>query len=253
MSLGRAFPASSQPGSGTAIRKGVDDGPPDKGPPDWEAIEALYRAGSLSIREIAKRHGVSDTAIRKKAKADGWERDLTAKVRDKVRTALVRTEVRTDGDANSEKRTEREIVEDAAAASIRLIREHRADIRDLRELATKLAAQLHDAVGVRDALKDLIVEYSEPGPRRAAMLKAVALPTHIAAARDLSNVLKNVVPLERQAFNIDAGGPEDPPADGNATPVEPTSLDAFLARLNEITGFVPENATAAGPEAQPNP
>ncbi len=30
--------------------------------PDWEAIERAYRAGSLSIRTIAERQGVSDTA-----------------------------------------------------------------------------------------------------------------------------------------------------------------------------------------------
>lgn len=35
--------------------------------PDWEAIERAYRAGALSIRTIADRNGVSDTAIRKKA------------------------------------------------------------------------------------------------------------------------------------------------------------------------------------------
>lgn len=39
---------------------------------DWEKVEAEFRAGDLSIREIAKRHGISDTAIRKKAK--GWDK-----------------------------------------------------------------------------------------------------------------------------------------------------------------------------------
>ena len=32
--------------------------------PDWEAIERAFRAGALSIRTIADRNGVSDTAIR---------------------------------------------------------------------------------------------------------------------------------------------------------------------------------------------
>ena len=43
---------------------------------DWEALEAEYRAGAASIRELARKYDVSDTAIRKKAKADNWERDL---------------------------------------------------------------------------------------------------------------------------------------------------------------------------------
>lgn len=41
---------------------------------DWKAIERDYRAGVMSVREIAKWYGLSDTAIHKKAKADGWER-----------------------------------------------------------------------------------------------------------------------------------------------------------------------------------
>ncbi|WP_219951448.1 terminase small subunit [Dickeya zeae] len=39
---------------------------------DWEPIKRDYCAGELSIRAIAERHGVSDTAIRKMAKKEGW-------------------------------------------------------------------------------------------------------------------------------------------------------------------------------------
>lgn len=49
--------------------------------PDWEAIESAYRAGSLSIRAIAEKHGVSHTAINNRAAKEGWQRDLTQKVR----------------------------------------------------------------------------------------------------------------------------------------------------------------------------
>jgi len=48
---------------------------------DWEAIEREYRAGQLSIREIGRKHGVSDTAVRKEAKARGWVRGEAAPVR----------------------------------------------------------------------------------------------------------------------------------------------------------------------------
>ncbi|EFM4225777.1 hypothetical protein IGC89_000205 [Escherichia coli] len=33
--------------------------------PDWEAIETAYRAGVMSLREIASQHGISEGAIRK--------------------------------------------------------------------------------------------------------------------------------------------------------------------------------------------
>lgn len=48
--------------------------------PDWSAIERDYRSGDTSIRSLAERYGISDTAIRKKAKSEGWQQG------EKVRT-----------------------------------------------------------------------------------------------------------------------------------------------------------------------
>jgi len=42
--------------------------------PDWEAIESAYRAGVLSLRVIGAQYGVTEGAIRKRAKNLGWER-----------------------------------------------------------------------------------------------------------------------------------------------------------------------------------
>ena len=43
---------------------------------DWARIELEYLAGEDSIREIADRHEISDTAIRKRAKAERWIRPV---------------------------------------------------------------------------------------------------------------------------------------------------------------------------------
>jgi hypothetical protein len=37
--------------------------------PDWEAIESAYRAGVLSLRDIGDKYGVTEGAIRKRAKS----------------------------------------------------------------------------------------------------------------------------------------------------------------------------------------
>lgn len=51
------------------------DTKPAKIAPDWERIEIDYRAGLLSLREMAAKHGpLTEGAIRKRAKRDGWER-----------------------------------------------------------------------------------------------------------------------------------------------------------------------------------
>jgi hypothetical protein len=43
---------------------------------DWERIWLEYRLGVFSTREIARRHHVPESTIRKRAAARGWEQDL---------------------------------------------------------------------------------------------------------------------------------------------------------------------------------
>lgn len=42
---------------------------------DWGKIEAQYRAALLSNRQIAEAHGITEGAIRKRAKAENWIKD----------------------------------------------------------------------------------------------------------------------------------------------------------------------------------
>ena len=42
---------------------------------DWPAIERDYRTGQLSNRELGRQYGCSYEAIRKKAKAEDWEKE----------------------------------------------------------------------------------------------------------------------------------------------------------------------------------
>ena len=60
---------------------------------DWESIERDYRAGLLSVREMAATYGVSHVAIMKRAKKDGWERDLSAKIKAKAEALVTTREV----------------------------------------------------------------------------------------------------------------------------------------------------------------
>ena len=49
--------------------------------PDWEAIESAYRAGVLSLRDIGDKYGVTEGAIRKRAKKFDWVRNSGTQVR----------------------------------------------------------------------------------------------------------------------------------------------------------------------------
>jgi hypothetical protein len=52
---------------------------------DWVLAERLYRQGDISIREIARRVGVSEGAVRKRANGKGWSRQSADVVRNSVR------------------------------------------------------------------------------------------------------------------------------------------------------------------------
>jgi hypothetical protein len=189
--------------------------------PDWEAIEREYRAGQLSIREIARNHGTTDGAIRKRAKKDGWERDLSQQVREKVRAELVRGEVRTpNAHAN-----QREAIDTAAARGVEVIRSHRKDISDGRSLVQLLLGQLKTAAENREEIEEEILEETagdDSPKRRGFMLQAISLPKHATALKDLSTALKNLIPLERQAFNLDEPGQGDP--GGHLTPEQARAM-----------------------------
>lgn len=45
--------------------------------PDWPAIEADYRSGRHSLRQLAARHGCAPSTIANRATCDGWTRLAT--------------------------------------------------------------------------------------------------------------------------------------------------------------------------------
>lgn len=205
-----------------ATQPGASD---QKAKADWESIERDYRAGVLSIREIARLHGVSDTAIRNKAKGDpekgipAWERDLSAKVQEAVRTELVRTQVRTSN-AEDKLRTEKQIIQEAAATVVEVVRSHRKGISAGQKMVGILMSHLHEAATMRGEIMDDI-EAECKGDRTAdrynRMMRAISVPAQAGTVRDLANAMKQLVYLERQAFNIN-GGEDEPAPDNDATP-----------------------------------
>ncbi|WP_111894225.1 hypothetical protein [Acinetobacter sp. MB5] len=193
---------------------------------DWEKIELDYRAGVKSLREIAAEHDISDGAIRKRAKRDDWSRDLSAKINakaeDLVRKELVRSEVRTQT-AISEKETI-----DANAhqqAAVRL--SQRKDIQRSRSIAMQLFDELEHQVGVANVelledLGELMRDEDEKGQDKLNDIyhKIISLPGRVKSMKDLSDTLRTLIALERQAFGLDDK--------------ENTAVDPLQSLLNRI-------------------
>ncbi|ENB8332136.1 TPA: hypothetical protein PXN16_002453 [Yersinia enterocolitica] len=174
--------------------------------PDWEAIESAYRAGLMSIREIASQHGITHGAINKRAKRDGWERDLKAKIKAKADALVSKREVSTQ--VSTEKALSERILIEANAEVIANVRmEHRGDIRRAREITNalfdELGAECADIESLRK-LGELMLQPDENGRDRLNEVyqSIIALPERVKAVKALSDAMKNLIGLERQAYDI---------------------------------------------------
>ncbi|CNL33288.1 Uncharacterised protein [Yersinia frederiksenii] len=174
--------------------------------PDWEAIESAYRAGLMSIREIASQHGITHGAINKRAKRDGWERDLKAKIKAKADALVSKREVSTQ--VSTEKALSERILIEANAEVIANVRmEHRGDIRRAREITNALFDELGAECADIEALRklgELMLDPDENGRDRLneAYQSIIALPERVKAVKALSDAMKNLIGLERQAYDI---------------------------------------------------
>lgn len=173
---------------------------------DWEAIEREYRAGQLSVREVASQFGISHTAINKKAAALGWTRDLAKAVRQKISDTLVSSEV---ASANAD-----QAVETAAARGVELVRQHRRSLGRAQSIIEKLLFELERGTDNIEEIESAIGEETagdKDSKRRNMMLKAVSLPQRAQTAAALSLTIKNIIPLERQAFSLSDDRSDDTP------------------------------------------
>ena len=199
----------------------------EKQAPDWDQIELDYRAGVKSLRQIASEQNVSEGAIRKRSKRDDWSRDLSKKIQakadDLVRKETVRSEVRTKLtitekdtiDANGQKQ-----------ASIRIT--HRKDISRARFISMKLFDELELMVGAENVnllqqLGELLYSPDDKGMDKLndLYMKVINLPNRVKAIKELSDTMKTLVALERQAYGLEEK--------------ENTTVDALTSMLERIS------------------
>lgn len=177
-----------------------------KAAPDWERIEQDYRAGVLSLREIADRHGSKESTIRAKAKREDWSRDIAAKVAQRVDQELRKKELRSE--LRSEKQvSERAIIEASAQAIVDIRMAHRGDIRKARDLTMVLLGELESTTLNNDLFAELGEMLRCPDEKGQDKLndlyqKVIGLPSRVDSIKKLAESLKTLVGLEREAYGI---------------------------------------------------
>lgn len=192
----------------------------------------------MSDRQIAAQstqagRKVSHVAIGKHAAKEGWKKaPLTARVRREVERKLAEAAI-TTVTKNGTPAAAKEIVDAAARQGVEVIRQHRKSIGSTLAIADSMIEELKGGTTDQADLKAFVMQATEPAEgataadaetlaqRRQRLMRMIGLQSRASILQVLSQSLRQVVGLERQAFNLN---------DQTATP---DSIEARLANLDD--------------------
>ncbi|HQR20104.1 MAG TPA: hypothetical protein PKV98_04515 [Burkholderiaceae bacterium] len=166
---------------------------------DWERVRKLYELGQLSIRDIARECNIQPSSVTRRAEKENWLRDQSDEVRKRAKAMVL-----SNGKATV---ATQEDIDAAAASAASVLTTHRRDAAHWSALVRMLAGQLGEVASNRDRFEAVIEEVTkdDKSPQRYnQLMRAVSLASHAGVVKDLTAALKNLVYIERQAFNLDA-------------------------------------------------
>ena len=189
---------------------------------DWEAVERHYRAGVLSVNQIAKDYSVSRPAIEKRAATGGWTRNLSEKIAQTAESKIV-AKVAAQEVARSVAQgcnpatdlTERQTVD---AYSDVIARVEMAQRDDLGRAVGVTKSQLEELADLSDPAFRARLEWlgevmDESGPTESGGWKSdkanelyryiISLAGRVKMAKEISAAYGVYVPLQRKVLGLD--------------------------------------------------
>ena len=202
-------PSTSKSKTPAAPKKPAGAAVPVKVQPDWVRIELDYRAGIKTLRQIADEHGISHVAVAKRAKRDGWTRDLAGKIQAKA-DELVNKSLVTSSVTAQTKIAEKAVIDANAQAVADIRLAHRSDIRRARNLTNSLLAELEaqtdpSTLAMLHELGELLRREDDNGNdrRNDLYVKVISLSERSKTMKTLADSLRVMVDMERTAFGMD--------------------------------------------------
>jgi hypothetical protein len=203
---------------------------------DWERIEVEYRAGILTLREIAAKHGITHGAVNKRAKRDGWARDLTQKIQAKA-DELVSKAVVSSAVSTTKAVTEAQSVAAHAHALADVKLRQRGDLQSLgaerNALLEELSFQRENMLTLEAATEILASLEDKPADAnelRKVFTRAVSLPSRASVLKAVAEIDAKRIPLERQSWSITDEKPKD------TGDFQDLTDDELTRRINERLG-----------------
>lgn len=182
-------------------------------PVDWASTERDYRAGVKTLRGIAAEHGGSPAGILKRARKEGWTRDLAERIKVRTQEKVNRAAARKT--ENRDSVSDNVMVEAVSNLQSEILLSHQELSRDgltvigglFKELGAASQGELQAALAV---ILDEKVDGTTSGPGKTALYKAfdaaMSLGGRSSAARNISGALATLIDKQRQASGIDKEG-----------------------------------------------
>lgn len=182
---------------------------------DWPAVERDYRTSQMTLRELGEKHGCDHAAVARKAKREGWQRDLTEAVKQATNTKLIEAAVNSavNKAVTNGQQEVTNVVLAVAEVNTQVILRHRTGLQRITRIKEQLLDQIEQAAlnlpDLADAI-EMVRNPDENGQDKAndALRKAMSRTALVDDLKKLAEVDEKVRKGEREAFNI-AGG-EDP-------------------------------------------
>jgi hypothetical protein len=116
----------------------------NKRPIDWAQIEADYVTGAESTRALARRYGITEVSIRRRAKKYGWTRDPAG------RLAAIRSQLSQAAAQDAPRASPAEVAARLAAEASRDADDLAAGLRVARTVLRRLETLTEDAGSAQD-------------------------------------------------------------------------------------------------------
>lgn len=181
----------------------------DLTPIDWPKVELEYRSGR-PLRTIADKFGCSHAAVNKRAKRDGWTRDLKPRIH-ALADELVSKAPVSNSVSMATPDTEKAAVLAAGAAEAAVRLGHRSDVARGRRLAMSLMKQLETVCDTPEVFGMIYDALANPGESALNELRELAVfvasvPAQMKVLKDWAEIMHKVIGMEREAFDMNAEG-----------------------------------------------
>ena len=128
---------------------------------DWEAVERMYVAGQLTIRQVADECGINLSTLKAKAKKLGWTRDLSEAIEARTKAKIAAIDVAAlveksaQQSADKSAHTIQSAIEQASDVAAGIVIKHRASVRLELDRAQAIEALLDEHMNSAEGLKDI--------------------------------------------------------------------------------------------------